>query len=193
MPDGGDFPSLTSARDDEQLATFGSSEARRVFGAENVERWTSPTFAQVTLTDNEAEELALSMGHHRNLIRDEGRGSWEAGYDERGAGLFLAVGATNALLDRIRQAREEAGDGNVTLGLSQMDLVNALGTDSYGRIIRDHRQWMDSLDDRLVENGRLLGFFKADFRDLERSHEAMQSKLRRAEIAQRIIEQARAE
>lgn len=103
----------------------------QAFGAETVRRWLDPDFAAMDLADKELEELALSMGHHRNILRDEGRGAIEAGFPQRAYGLFLAIEAVNRLLRRIKRARENGG----RLRLSQFDLLNLLGTNSYRWIL----------------------------------------------------------
>lgn len=164
---------------DERLAERGTKCAESLYGEETVKEWTKPGFKEVDLGDTELEELALSLGEHRNHIRDEGRAAAEAGFDERACGLYLGVRETNKLLKRIKEVRGT----DESLKLSQFDFVNLLGTLSYERIIDDHANWMNQLfrvNRDLVTSTPLLKSFRKDFNELENTHEEMQRKIRNA-------------
>lgn len=165
-----------------EMADTGREIEERLRGEDVVERWLAKPLAEVKLTRRELEEYALSLGEHLTHIVREGWATWIAGFEERAAGLFIAVEATIQQLDRIHMAREEAEDGAMgALALTAFDFVNALGIRSYDEVIVDHQEWMDELaaqSPEIVDLSPLLQFFTRDFNALAtEAHPSLRNKI----------------
>lgn len=166
---------------DDDLARRGIELAEDVWRPETLRRWADPGFAAVEWdTAIERDEAALTLGEHRNHIRDEGRatheawrGATEAGnpelaarFKKRAAGLLWAVAETGRLIGRL--GRTPLGE---PVKLSQIDVVNlAVGLDTYHDIIVDHHRGMKRLTDRVEDAGDLARFFDEDFTALTHTH-----------------------
>lgn len=177
-----------------RIASEGVETEVDLRGEDIVDRWLSHQLATVTLTRQELEEYALSLGEHLTHIVREGWATHIAGFEERAAGLFIAVEATIQQLDRIRTAREEAElTGESELAMTAFDFVNALGIRSYDEVIIDHDDWMDELASQspeIVEQSPLLQFFVQDFHSLAReAHPSLRNKI----VGQAAVEAEMAE
>lgn len=174
-----------------RLARAGVQTEVDLRGEDVVDRWLSQHLATVTLTRKEIEEYALSLGEHLTHIVREGWATHMAGFDERAAGLFIAVEATIQQLDRLRDAREIAErSGEAELALTPFDFVNGLSIRTYQEIIIDHDDWMDELASQspgIVEASPLLQFFRDDFHSL---HRDAHTELRNKVVGQAAVEAA---
>lgn len=166
---------------DDELARRGLTMAEDIWGRETITQWARPNFAKVPWTSEiERDEAVLTMGEHRNHIRDEGRAAYEAwraaeeaGNTElaerlkkRAGGLLWAVMESGRLIGRL---------GATPLGepiaISQIDAVNlAVGLDTYQDIILDHHRGMKRLIDSVADAGELTAFFDRDFTQLAHTH-----------------------
>lgn len=166
----------------QELADRGHELEVDARGEDVVDRWLNRKLAEVELSRGELEEYALSLGEHLNHVTHEGWATWVSGFEQRAAGLFIAVEATIQQLDRIHEARVKVEDGDMArLGLTAFDFVNALGIRTYDEIILDHQEWMDELaaqSPEVVEQSPLLQFFTDDFNALAReSHQSLRNKI----------------
>jgi hypothetical protein len=153
------------------MAERGRETEIELRGTDVVERWLTHELSRVELSRRELEDYALSLGEHLVHITREGWATHIAGFEDRAAGLFIAVEATIQQLDRIYGAREQAeAEGTATLAMTAFDYVNALGLRSYDEVIADHGEWLEHLNSEspdVVEQSPLLQFFTEDFQALQ--------------------------
>lgn len=171
---------------DDQLANRGLTMAEDIWGRRTVRKWARPDFVTVPWESAiERDEAVLTLGEHRNHIRDEGRASYEAWraaadagngeladtFKKRAAGLLWAVGETGRLIGRLGST--PPGE---PIPLSQIDTVNlAVGLDTYQDIILDHHRGMKRLIDSVENAGDLTDFFDQDFMALAHTHWDMEA------------------